>query len=540
MAKESLTNISKIKSQMIELMRKTETQHDTITNQKVALNNHKEIMKEQNATYLQLSAEKKAVTESLKQVQEEKSLLAQMMARREQSYKESQDKMMREHNVFYLQVKKDIIQLTAEKKAVTENLKQVQEEKSQMAQMMARREESYKESQDKLHKEINGLELNNFNKKEMIVLLESQLKTLKGQLKESIQFVSMETAVTKYLEIIERRKEEHLIHDLCSQAADTSPDEDSFSLQEETISVVNNSQEEDAATSLDEHPLDIPDGEVTLEDIDEDIVMEPPDAHHEEVSYPDNMLTYLWPVSLQAKMVIRSADKEEEEESLVLGQESLRGLKGRSVSLKRKSEDSSEVPSSKRSRTLDGEDSGPVLQIMYNWPLVPLREGLVRQRRGSKRSPSHLETTNQAKRVKVDRQSPGSDLPGPEREILVTNICERALHEVLGIVVDSAHHQSQTLGLNVMEDILEIVVRRTQTNDRTTVQNYQIQSSVSSISDSVVPTTVVDQEHLDSAGICEELVDNVLRECIEDREKRECQEVEKRHLSNLINTIALR
>ena len=132
----------------------------------------------------------------------------------------------------------------------------------------------------------------------------------------------------------------------------------------------------------------------------------------------------------------------------------------------------------------------------------------------------------------MDRQSPGSDLSGPERGILVTDICEQALHEVIGIVVDSAHHQSQTLGLNVMEDILEIVVRRVETSHRTTVPNHQIQSSVSSISDLVVPTTVVDQEHLDSAGICEELVDNVLKECIEDREKSECQEVEKRHLSN--------
>merc|ERR1712219_69130 len=79
--------------------------------------------------------------------------------------------------------------------------------------------------------------------------------------------------------------------------------------------------------------------------------------------------------------------------------------------------------------------------------------------------------------------------------------------------------------MGVMEDILEIVVRRVETSHRTTAPNHQIQSSVSSISDLVVPTTVVDQEHLDSAGICEELVDNVLKECIEDREKSECQEV---------------
>merc|ERR1740131_397750 len=108
------------------------------------------------------------------------------------------------------------------------------------------------------------------------------------------------------------------------------------------------------------------------------------------------MLTYLWPVSLQAQMVIRSADKKKEEEGLVLGKESLRGLKCGVVSLKRKSEDSSEIASRKRSRTLDGEEPGPVLQITYNWPLVPHRE-----RRGSKRSPSHLETTNRAKRIKV-------------------------------------------------------------------------------------------------------------------------------------------
>ena len=437
-ARESVANFATFKDRVEELKTKTIRQNDIIENQKVAIQKHlqaEELANSKTKSQQAIIEKQKVALQTHRQAEE----LANNKTKTQQVTIECQDAALQKHkaqidemakaiqfqNQTICQARDSEAKLTADVNEKTDIIRKVEMENSRLERILTGKEkevQSYKEKQEKLFIRINELEINHFNEKEIIVQLESEVTSLKEQLKNSVPCVSLETATKEYMKILERRKLEHVSHKLCSLAEDYSnfsQEEDPLSLQEEAMMEVDTINEEIEKEGVEEEKDEgkgkeksIPDVNVTLEDIAEESVTAPADVVQDDVSYPNNLLTYLWPVSLVTKRdqveSLVEVDQQLDNQDLIHEKQVptlklsfplknpkylLETLK-RSPSTKRKSFESDEDGKpSKRGRYL--AEVPTVLPITFDWPLVPFR-AISNTRGGESYSEASIEVPQEA------------------------------------------------------------------------------------------------------------------------------------------------
>ena len=436
-ARESVANFATFKDRVEELKTKTIRQNDIIENQKVAIQKHlqaEELANSKTKSQQAIIEKQKVALQTHRQAEE----LANNKTKTQQVTIECQDAALQKHkaqvdemakaiqfqNQTICQARDSEAKLTADVNEKTDIIRKVEMENSRLEQILTGKEkevQSYKEKQEKLFIRVNELEINHFNEKEIIVQLESEVTSLKEQLKNSVPCVSLETATKEYMKILERRKLEHVSHKLCSLAEDYSnfsQGEDRLSLQEEAMMEVDTINEETVKEDVEEEKDEgkgkeksIPDVNVTLEDIAEESVTAPADVVQDNVSYSNNLLTYLWPVSLVTKLdqVESSVEVDQPDDQELIHEKQVPNLKlsfhlknpkylletlKRSPSIKRKSfeSDEDEKPS-KRGRYL--AEVPTVLPITFDWPLVPFR-AISNTRGGESYSEASIEAPQEA------------------------------------------------------------------------------------------------------------------------------------------------
>ena len=460
-AKESLATLATIQNKMRSLMKTTETQKEIIENQKVALENYRRQADEM--------AKKK----------KDQNLKIQLA-------NESNSK------------------LNNENKVQTERIKKVTEQNDQLQMILNNEVEHNKKTQDMLCGQLNALEVQNFNKKEVIVQLEAEVKSLKEEMKGSLQFVSLQKASEDYMKLVRRRQLQHLTHQFCSQVEQedvTQEGGDPVTLDEvdeEPMLVVDTSyeeEEEEEIIYIGENPSpDTEVDEVIMEDIDEDSSCPPaPSCQEVEISYPNNMLTYLWPCLPRAK------NQEEENTDVLLqtpevstvrisGPEKPRIFLSVCPATKRKAVDIVARPSKRRRPTeeiIRISEPSPTLAITYNWPVMIYQGNLLSQRwtgwgrRGTKRSrESQDEGTKSAnKRIKLDLNA--YYFPGPSPSLVLLRqdllaqlrivssttsqyILDDLLTEALSVSQQCRQQENRGVVGSLIENILEIVVQQRQ------------------------------------------------------------------------------
>ena len=483
-AKEGLAVLATIQNKMRGLMKTTETQNEIIGNNKVALEKY-----------------------------------------RRQT--EETAKKMKDQNLKIMMANETNSKLNNENKIQTEGNKKLNEKNIQLQLILNNEVQHNKKTQDMLCGQLNALEVQNFNKKETIVQLEAELKSLKEERKRSLQCTTLKKAAKEYMKLVRRRQVDHLTHESCSEVQqeevtqqDPDPvtlDEDSLSLlDEEPMLIVDTSYEEEDIIYIEENPTPSPDTEVIMEDVGEDSSCPPPPSDEErEISYPNNMLTYLWPCLPWAKNQEKGKQEKEEEEvnTDVLLQtpkkpsiSSLTSTCGNSepgnpriflrclnlcpVSVcrptKRKSVDIVARPSKRRRYTeeiIRIPVPSPSLAITYNWPVMIYQGNLFSQdwtgrvRRGTKRSrESQDEGSNPNKRIKLDWNS--SYFPGPSpglvilrQDLLLAQLrtlsiatTEYILDDLLTEVLSVSNRQPESQGVvgSLIQNMVEVVVQHPQ------------------------------------------------------------------------------
>ena len=482
-AKKALVDQGMIQNKIGSLKKTIETQNEIIRNQKVALEEYPRKVEELG---------KRIKAQSLKT----------------QLANESQSKFKNENKV------------------QADRIKKLNEENNQLKVLLNNEVQNNKKTQDLLCGQLNALEVQNFNKKEIIGQLEAELKSLKEEKKRSIQFISLKDATEEYSEMVKRRQVEHLTHEFCSDAQienttsqEVDPvtlDEDSSSLlSEEPMLIVDTSyeeEEEEEIIYIDENPLQSPENEVIIEDADEDYAVPPSSGQKLDVSYPNNMLTYLWPCLPWVKNYEKGR-REEDDAGVLLqspetssvrissylfsacgnsGPETPRDfLRCSTFSLpsvrpptKRKC---AEIVASPSKRVRYTEDiiriqvPSPTLAITYNWPLMVYQGNLLshgwtqRERRGIKRSrDSQDEGLNPNKRIKLDWNA--SYFPGPSsglvnwephlfsqlRTLAIAasqNILDDLIIKVLSVSQHCERQESRGVVVALIENVLEHVLQ---------------------------------------------------------------------------------